>query len=84
MKVRYPELTDETYLMNNGYMYLYMINRYNLNAVVATGMQKAYNIGLSERASRNYSSASGRRRWIFCWWPEEVGGGRTAWEEDSI
>lgn len=82
LKIRYPEFADETYLINNGYMYLYMMNRYNLNTVVASGMQKAYSVGLSERAARNYSSAGGRWRRIFWRWPEADGGGRTAWEED--
>lgn len=59
LKIRYPELADETYLINNGYMYLYMMNRCNLNTVVASGMQKAYSTGLSERAARNYSSGGG-------------------------
>lgn len=83
LKIRYPQLQDESYMINNGYTYMYMMNRMSFDTMIVGSMQKAYSTGLSQRAARNYSS---RRRL-----PEEVsqaeavagGGRRTEWAEDK-
>lgn len=87
LKVKYPQLNDESYMMNNGYAYMYMMNRYNFDRVLNSSMQKAYQAGVRERAARqaaassSYSSGGGRRRWLLwwrrLWWRPEAGmGGR--------
>lgn len=63
LKVKYPELLDDDYMISNGYMYIYMMNRYNFDRVLSSSMQKAYSAGLNARvAASSYSSGVGRRR----------------------
>lgn len=62
LKIRYPELQDESYMISHGYTYMYMMNRMSFDSMIVGSMQKAYTTGLSQRAARNYSS---RRR---LWW----------------
>jgi len=89
LKLKYPELTDENYMINNGYTYMYMINRYNFDRMVGSGMQRAYNAGISARqarqaaASSSYSSGGGFGRRIFRRRPEVGGGRRPEWAEDK-
>ena len=62
LKVKYPQITDETYMTNNGYIYIHMANRININRTIDSGIQRAYNSGINARAERtysNYSSGSG-------------------------
>lgn len=66
LKVKYPELMDEDYMLNNGYMYMYMMNRYNFDRMINSSMQRAYDAGVRARAAReaaaaasSYSSGSG-------------------------
>lgn len=73
LKVRYPEIADENYMTSHGYTYMYMAGRMNFDRMVLSGMQKAYSAGISERASREYSS---RRRGPEEDSLEEAGGGR--------
>lgn len=42
LKVTYPQIADENYMINNGYTYLYMMNRVNFNMAIGTGIQRAY------------------------------------------
>lgn len=71
LKIKYPQLNDEDYMKNNGYAYMYMMNRYNFDRVLNSSMQKAYQAGVRERAARqaaassSYSSGGGRRRWLL-------------------
>lgn len=74
LKVRYPEIMDETYMINNGYSYIYMMNTMNFNRSIQTGMQRAYSASLAERAARNYSS----RWWRTAEASQAEAGGRTA------
>ncbi len=81
LKIKYPELQDENFMINNGYSYIYMMNKINFDRAVVSGMQKAYGAGLQERAARNYSSGGGyRRRVLWRWtaaggrWPDGMGG----------
>ena len=87
LKIKYPQLNDENYMMKNGYVYMYMIYRYNFDRVLNSSMQKAYNAGARERAARQaatsssyssgggfgggFSGGGGGRRW-----PEAGMGGR--------
>ena len=84
LKIKYPELTDE-YMLNNGFMYMYMMDRYNFDRVLNSSVQKAYDAGLRAQAAResSYSSGSGRRRRLL--WRRTVGGGgrRPEWAEDK-
>lgn len=59
LKVKYPQILDETYMINNGYTYIYMANSINLERSISGGMQRAYSAGMSARAARNYSSGGG-------------------------
>lgn len=59
LKLRYPELADESYMLSSGYTYMYMMNRMNFDRMIVSSIQKAYNTSLNERAARNYSS----RKW---------------------
>lgn len=59
LKIRYPEIVDENYMMSHGYMHLYMINNVNFDRAVASGINRAYSSSLSQRASSNYSSGGG-------------------------
>ncbi len=73
LKIKYPELMDENYMMSNGYMYIYLMNRYNFERTLTSSMQKAYSAGLAEKASRemasSHSSSGFRRwRWLFRRW----------------
>ena len=73
LKIKYPELMNESYMMSNGYMYIYLMNRYNFERTLTTSMQKAYSAGLREKASREMASShssSGfrRRRRLLKWW----------------
>ena len=58
LKIKYPELNDENYMRNNGYMYMYMMNRYNFDRVLNSSMQKAYSAGLREKAARQAAASS--------------------------
>lgn len=85
LKVKYPELMDENYMISNGYMYMYMINRYNFDRMINAGMQSAYNVGMRAKAAReaaassSYSSGGGRRRRILWRRRTAVEAGRTEW-----
>lgn len=59
LKVKYPQILDETYMINNGYTYIYMANSINIERSISGGMQRAYSAGMSARAARNYSSGGG-------------------------
>lgn len=85
LKIKYPELIDENYMISNGYTYMYMMNRYNFDRTITRGMQSAYSTGLKERYSREVGSySSGSRRWTeaflqadgFRWRSEAGMGGR--------
>lgn len=43
LKVRYPQLADEQFLINNGYAYMYIMNRYTFDRMIGSSMQRAYN-----------------------------------------
>lgn len=60
LKVTYPQLADESYMLSGGYTYLYMINSINIENAIAGGIQRAYTSGINARATRNFSS---RKRW---------------------
>ena len=89
LKIKYPELMDEEYMLNNGYMYMYMMDRYNFDRVLNSSMQSAYNAGLRERAAReaaaasSYSSGGGRRRRLLRRRTAGGGGRRPEWAEDK-
>ena len=84
LKVRYPEFTDEEYMMNSGYTYMYMMNRRNLDRMLVTSMNRAYSAGQAARASREYSSGGGRR-WRLLRRRTDGGGGRwPEWEADKM
>lgn len=74
LKVKYPQILDENYMMTNGFIYMHMVNRMNFTNAINTGMQKAYSSGVSARAAKNYSS-SRRIWWRIFWWRSEAGGG---------
>ncbi len=76
LKIRYPQLQDESYMISHGYTYMYMMNRMSFEGALLGSMQKAYTTGLSQRASRNYSSGGGYRRRILRRrrWPVVAGG----------
>ena len=57
LKIKYPELSDENYMISNGYMYIYFMNRYNFERTLTSSMQKAYSAGLAEKASREMESS---------------------------
>ena len=59
LKIRYPEIADENYMISHGYMHLYMINNINFDRAIASGINRAYSSSLSQRASSNYSSGGG-------------------------
>lgn len=58
LKVRYPQLADESYMISSGYTYMYMMNRMNFDRMIGSGIDRAYSAGMRAAASR-YSS----RRW---------------------
>lgn len=58
LKVRYPQLADESYMISNGYTYMYMMNRMSFDRMIESGINRAYSAGMRAAASR-YSS----RRW---------------------
>lgn len=58
LKVKYPELTDETYMLSSGYTYIYMMNNHNLNRILRSSMQDAYRAGVRERAARQAATSS--------------------------
>lgn len=76
LKVRYPEFRDESFMINNGYTYMYMLNRISMDRMIVSGMSKAYSVGQIERAGGSYSSGGGFGGGFSGgrWWPEEVGG----------
>ena len=49
-------------MINNNYM-LYMLNRYSFDRMIDNNIQRAYELGLREKAERtsSYSSGGGRR-----------------------
>ena len=81
LKVKYPELSDENYMIAHGYTYMYMMNRYNFDRMIGSGMQKAYSAGVTARQARqaaaasSYSSGSGGGRRILRRRPVVGGGG---------
>lgn len=87
LKIKYPQFMDESYMISNGYTYMYMMNRMNFDRMIMSGINKAYNTSLAQRQARiAASSYSSRRRW----WSEdslaEVGGRRwwrPEWAEDK-
>ena len=83
LKVKYPEFRDQSFMINNGYTYMYMLNRINMDTMLVSGMSKAYSAGQIESAGGNYSSGFGRRRRLL-WWSVVAGGGRRPeWAEDK-
>jgi len=68
LKIKYPELNDENFMLNNGYTYMYMMNRYNFDRALNAGIHSAYSAGMTAKAAReiasssSYSSGGGRRR----------------------
>lgn len=76
LKVKYPQILDETYMINNGYTYIYMANSINIERSISGGMQRAYSAGMSARAARNYSSGGGYGGGFS-------GGGRRPAEEEA-
>lgn len=83
LKLKYPEISDREYMVSHGYTYMYMMNRISFDTMIVSGMQKAYSTGVNQRAARNYSSGSGRRRWLFSWRSAGGGGGRSEWVADK-
>lgn len=87
LKIKYPELADETYISSSNYMMIYMMSRYSFERTLTSSMQRAYSAGIRERAARQaaasssyssgggggggFSGGGGRRRW-----PEAGMGGR--------
>lgn len=60
LKVKYPQLADESYMISNGYTYMYMMNRMNFDRMIGSGIDRAYSAGMRAAASR-YSSRRRRR-----------------------
>jgi len=58
LKIKYPELNDEEFMRNNGYTYMYMMNRYNFDRMLNSSMQRAYSAGMRERAARQAAASS--------------------------
>lgn len=56
IKVKYPEMADETYLRNHGYTYLYLMNYSGNNASFINTIDKGINFAYQ---TINYSSGSG-------------------------
>lgn len=87
LKIKYPQLADESYMINNGYTYMYMMNRMNFDRMIMSGINKAYNTGLAQRQARIAASSysSGRRRWTADSLAEAGGRRRwrPEWAEDS-
>lgn len=83
LKVRYPEFTNEEYMMHSGYTYMYMMNRMNFDRILISSMNRAYSAGEAARASREYSSGGGRRRRILRRRPDGGGGRWSEWAEDK-
>ncbi len=91
LKVRYPELTNESFMIDNGYGYIYFMNTYHFNRVIQTSMNRAYRAGINARNARNaassggsWSGGGGRRRRILRRRPVAGGGRRPEWAEDKI
>ncbi len=83
LKVRYPEFRDESFMINNGYTYMYMLNRINMDRMLVSGMSKAYSAGQIQNAGGSYSSGFGRRRRLLRWSVVAGGGRRPEWAEDK-
>ena len=62
LKIKYPQLADESYMINNGYTYMYMMNRMNFDRMIVSGINKAYNTGITQRNIRTASSSYSSRR----------------------
>ena len=64
LKIRYPQIVDESYMMNNGYAYMYIMSRNSFDRAILSGMQSAYASGLRQRAMDSYSSGNySSRKW---------------------
>lgn len=88
LKITYPELSEENYVINNDYSCLCMKDILNIDRIIESGIQRAYTAGMnSQRMSGNYSSDGGRdgggyssRRWtaaVAFLVAAEAGGGRS-------
>ena len=88
LKIKYPELMDENYMMSNGYMYIYLMNRYNFQRTLTSSMQSAYSVGLREKAAREMASSSSSSGFGggggFSSGGGFGGGRRPEWAEDNI
>lgn len=84
LKVTYPQIEDENYMISNGYTYMYMMNRMSFDSMITSGIQRAYTAGINQRATRNYSSGRRRRRRLLRRWRLPADGGRSEWAEDKI
>lgn len=87
LKVKYPELSDDNYMLNNGYMYMYMMSRYNFDRMLTSSMNRAYSAGIQAKAAReaaaysSYSSGSGGGGGFSGGGrPEVAVGGRNGWK----
>lgn len=58
LKIKYPELANDDYMISHGYMCMYMMNRYNFERTLTSSMQKSYSAGLSAKAAREMASSS--------------------------
>ena len=75
LKIKYPEIADESYMISSGYTYMYMMNRMNFDRMIVSGITRAYNTGVTQRNIRTASSSySGRKRWRTADFLEEAGG----------
>ena len=83
LKVKYPEFRDESFMINNGYTYMYMLNRINMDRMLVSGMSKAYSAGQIERAGGGYSSGFGRWRRLLRRSVVAGGGRWPEWAEDK-
>lgn len=63
LKIRYPELADESYMISRGYTYMYMVNRINFDRMIVSGITKAYNTGINQRNIRTAASSYSSRKW---------------------
>lgn len=78
LKIKYPEFSDESYMISSGYTYMYMMNRINFDRMIVSGITRAYNTGINQRNMRTAESSYSSRKW---WRTADFlveAGGRTA------
>lgn len=81
LKVVYPEMLDESYLLSNGYTYLYLINSPRFSTSFINTLNNS--VRNSYYSSTNYSSGTGGGGG-FSSGGGFGGGGRSEWVEDKI